>query len=116
RYFVFLSVFISSVVFGYVGSKSGEATLTFVGTVEFSAPYSVDAAAIEKKIDDQILHLFGPLKAAIYPAVPKGDEKITPVFEGLPSAGFRPYQIDENTFRVDYQFEGEIALASGPRT
>src|SRR6218665_1249443 len=63
----------------YIGSNSTEATLTFNGVVEYEGTKTPSLRTMSRVIESQIEHTIGPMSAAQYTAVPKGDHAISEV-------------------------------------
>jgi hypothetical protein len=87
----------------YVGKDSTEAIMTFNGTVEVAGRPSQEAAL--EKINEQIEHLYGPMSAAQYKSVPRGNHKITNV---------KVTPMSNGNSKVTYSYSGTIVLQNGP--
>ena len=88
----------------YVGKDSTEARLTFKASVWISKQSNGAAptpAVIRAKIDRQVAHLFGPMAADTYTAVPKGDHTIQ---TGAVQA------VGNGQYKVEYQYVGTAVI------
>jgi hypothetical protein len=91
----------------YVGKNSTEATMSFKAQVEIATTKEVDEEVAGDQIENQVNHLYGPLAAAKYKGVPKGDHKITGV-KIAKKQGVR------NTYVISYSYKGTIVVENGP--
>ncbi|MEK7690600.1 MAG: hypothetical protein AAB425_06240, partial [Bdellovibrionota bacterium] len=92
----------------YVGKDSTEASVTFKASVWISKQSNGAAptpAVIRAKIDRQVAHLFGPMAADTYTAVPKGDHTIQ---TGAVQA------VGNGQYKVEYQYVGTAVIKNGP--
>ncbi len=87
----------------YVGKNSSEAEMKFSGRVQINwKPSTVEA---RQHIEHQLTHLFGPMSAAEFKAVPKGDHKIKNIKVKL---------FTDNLYEMTYDYSGTIVLENGP--
>lgn len=91
----------------YVGSNSTEAKLTYDGVVEYESATKPTVATIKEVIESQIEHTIGPMSAAEYTSVPKGDHKVSNV-KIISKAG--------ETYSIGYTYTGTVVLENGPKT
>lgn len=90
----------------YVGSDSTEATLSFRHRVLMGGSSQPSQDAAREQIEQQLVHLFGPMGEAEVKAVPSGHHEITRlsiVREG-------------RAWKVSYSYSGKIVLQNGPET
>lgn len=91
----------------YVGSNSTEATLKFNGVVELITSAAKPAQkTLLNAIESQIEHTIGPMSAAKFTAVPKGDHVISNV-KIISKKG--------KVLNVGYTYEGTVVLENGPK-
>ena len=90
----------------YVGKDSTEAVMTFDHEVEMKSTTAPTQEEALHHINQQVLHLFGPMGAATYKGVPKGNHEITDI------------QISrgKNSYIIRYHYVGTIVLKNGPTT
>lgn len=113
RLFILLtSLFIFSNAFAverklYVGKDSTEAVMTFSASVQMTGLAKPSKTAANERIEDQVVHLFGPMGFAQYPSVPKGDHaiEITNIVK-----------TSENLWSVEYNYKGTLVVKNGPRS
>lgn len=91
----------------YVGTNSTEAILSFKSSVELISASSPDKDMAMEQVEQEVLHLFGPMSFAEYKAVPKGNHKIKIL--GVNKK-------DTNIYRINYAYAGTIVLENGPIT
>lgn len=91
----------------YVGSDSTEAKMTYTTTVEVPYAQSINDYEVSEAIESQIEHSIGPMSAAEYMSVPKGDQRISNVKEVSNKNG---------VMTVQYTYKGTIVLRNGPTT
>jgi hypothetical protein len=91
----------------YVGANATEATLSFDARVQFTLKPGYDATEEIARyvIDKQVNHLFGPMAAAPYKAVPKNDYTLSNVqvkkLEG------------DNDWEASYTYTGTVVVQNG---
>ena len=90
----------------FYGKQASEAVLSFDYTVRFRSKNSPTEKKMKQEIEDQVLHLFGPMGVSEHPAVPKTDHQLTRI------------QLVENnrashTREVSYHYEGHILIKNG---
>ncbi len=90
----------------YTASESLQAILTFEHQVVFTSPRSPTIEKAEEAIENQVSHLFGPMSAAEYPAVPKADHRLTKI-EISPKPG------SSRTYIASYRYRGTIVVSKG---
>ncbi len=95
--------------FWYTAKGSTEASLDFNAAVEFTPRGAPDASKVQQAIEAQVLHLFGPMAAALAPAVPKTDHRITDV-------KVEKVEGEAGVYRATYHYQGTIVVHNGPRT
>lgn len=91
----------------FVSKKATEARLTFTHYVELGAKQKPSLAEAKEQVEQQILHMFGPMERLSTMAAPKEDHRI---------------QINENsierrsgtTWMIPYSYQGTIVLEKGP--
>lgn len=87
----------------YIGKNSSEAEMKFTSRVQINwKPSSVEA---RQHIEHQLSHLFGPMSAAEFKAVPKGGHQIKNV---------KTKKINEDLYEITYDYSGIIVLENGP--
>lgn len=88
----------------YVGVKSGEALVEFEHWVEIEASRTPSTNSLQYQVEQQLTHLFGPLSADEFPAVPKTDHqfKITDV-----------RKVNNSTYKVSYIYKGHFVIRFG---
>ena len=86
----------------YVGKDSVEATMTYGGEVQIESEGKPSKKLSREKIEDQVMHLFGPMGVARHYAVPKGDHEIE--LTGEPEA------VDEGIWVARYRYSGTIVV------
>lgn len=89
----------------YVGSNSTEAKLSFNGVVQYVSDKKPIERTLRKIIEAQIEHSIGPMSAAEYTAVPKGDHVISNI---------KIASTKGNVMNVTYRYDGNIVLENGP--
>ncbi|HLD98812.1 MAG TPA: hypothetical protein VJB59_01050 [Bdellovibrionota bacterium] len=72
----------------------------------FTSPRSPTIEKAEEAIENQVSHLFGPMSAAEYPAVPKADHRLTKI-EISPKPG------SSRTYIASYRYRGTIVVSKG---
>ncbi len=90
----------------YVGSNSTEAMLEFNHRVMANTRTAPSLEAAEEQIEEQVVHMFGPMGEARYKAVPKGEHKISKIKVAKVAGGFE----------ISYAYKGVIVLENGPTT
>ena len=90
----------------YVGSNSTEAEITYTGIVEYESAKNPTEKTLLKTIEAQIEHTIGPMSAAQYTAVPKGDHIVSEV---------KIISKNGNTYNISYQYKGTIVLEVGAK-
>ncbi|NUM89598.1 MAG: hypothetical protein HUU37_10370, partial [Bdellovibrionales bacterium] len=91
----------------YVGANSTEAKLEFQHRVLMSARSKPSLEAAEEQIEEQLVHMFGPMGEAEYKAVPKGEHRISKI---------KIAPLDTGAWEISYSYKGIIVLENGPRT
>ncbi len=91
----------------YVGSNSTEAKLTYIGVVEYDSTKTPSEKTMRNVIESQVEHTIGPMSAAQYTAVPKGDHVISDV---------KIQSKTGSTFKIEYTYTGTVVLENGPKT
>ena len=91
----------------YVGSNSTEAVMTYNGVVQFESDTKPDMSIAKQLVEMQIQHTIGPMSAAKFTAVPKGDHVITNI-KILSKEGTK--------YKIGYSFEGRVVVENGPTT
>ncbi len=86
----------------YVGSNSTETTMSFNYQVEIRSNSVPTLEEVKEKIDNQVVHMFGPMGEATVKAVPKGDYKITNIGKAQ--------LVARNTFSVPYTYTGTVIV------
>lgn len=91
----------------YVGSDSTEAALAFEAFVQFKSAGTPTKILVDRTINAQLTHLFGPLGDAKAYAVPKGEHQV---------ANVRVTALSPGLWRADYSYNGRIVVKNGPTT
>jgi hypothetical protein len=91
----------------YVGSNSTEARLEFTGIVEVNTTKTLTQAQMRELAEEQIEHTIGPMSAAKYTAVPKGDHILS---------NLKVIAKKGTLQQISYNYEGNIVLENGPKT
>lgn len=91
----------------YVGSNSTEAVMTYNGVVQFQSETKPTMGIAKQLIEMQVQHTIGPMSAAKFTAVPKGDHVVTNV-KILSQQG--------TLYKIGYSFEGRAVIENGPTT
>lgn len=87
---------------GYTAWRSSEAILTYRFFVKIESPTEPSKEKVRARIERQVLHLFGPLIAGRFPAVPKGDHEVFDIS--------RPVRDGKKGYRADYSFRGTLVV------
>lgn len=90
----------------YVGSNSTEASLEFNATVEIETARNPQEKTMRNAIEEQVLHIIGPMSLAQFTAVPKGDHTISNI---------KIVSKNSKTVTVGYQYQGTIVVQNGPK-
>lgn len=90
----------------YVGSNSTEAKLTYDGVVEYESETKPTLATLKEVIESQVEHTIGPMSAAEYTSVPKGDHKISTI---------KIQSVKNGTYTIGYTYTGTVVLENGPK-
>lgn len=91
----------------YVGSNSTEAVMSYDGVVQYEGAKAPSLKKMKEIIESQVEHTIGPMSAANYTAVPKGDHVISEV---------KLLSKSEGTYSIGYKYKGTIVLENGPKT
>ncbi len=105
-YWVGFLLAVSSCAFGFVGKNNTEAKLNFSHFVDWNSTVKPTKEEAKEHIDNQLLHLYGPMSVATAYGVPKGEHvtKITKL------------EKQDDGYRIRYDYEGTIQVKKGPRT
>lgn len=90
----------------FVSKRATEAEVTFQHWVELDSSTRPSKSEALEQVEQQVLHLFGPLERAKSSAVPKEDHQIKILSIEA---------IDKNKFRIDYSYLGTMVVEKGPR-
>lgn len=88
----------------YTGFESSEAFVEFTHWVEYESPLPPGRLQQEDQVERQIAHLFGPLAAARFPAVPKTDHEVQ-ITDMVKTTN--------NVYRISYTYRGHFAVRYG---
>ncbi|NOT78356.1 MAG: hypothetical protein HOP07_05070 [Bacteriovoracaceae bacterium] len=91
----------------YIGSNSTEAKINFNGTVQHISTQTPTITTMKRLIEAQVEHTIGPMSAAQYTAVPKGDHVISNI---------KILSKNGSTFEIGYVYSGNVVLELGPKT
>jgi hypothetical protein len=90
----------------YVGSNSTEARMEFTGIVEVNSTKTLTQAELRELAEEQVEHTIGPMSAAKYTAVPKGDHILS---------NLKVIAKKGSLQQISYDYEGNIVLENGPK-
>lgn len=88
----------------YTAFESSEALVEFSHWVNIDKTEPLSEYQAQRQIEKQIAHLFGPLAANKFPAVPKTDHEIQ-ILE--------VHRISKNVQRIGYSYRGHFAVRFG---
>ncbi len=88
----------------YTAFESSEALVEFSHSVEYEGTQPPGRLSQQDQIEEQIAHLFGPLSAAQFPAVPKTDHEIQ--ITDL-------QKVSNGLYQIHYTYRGHFAVRYG---
>ena len=92
----------------FVAKRATEARLTFSHFVEMDSASKPTMDEATEQIEEQVLHLFGPMERSKASAAPKEDHIIT-------NKKIRKKPDTKNTYQISYDYSGTIVLEVGPK-
>lgn len=91
----------------YVGKDSTEAIMNFDHEVELDSSREPSIDDAKKQIDQQVVHLFGPMGSAEFTGVPKGNHEITNI-------KISSDRRSKDRYTVRYHYKGTTVIKNGP--